>query len=78
MLLRKRGRQEVQVEPDFVAFDIPDEFVVGYGLDYEGLYRNLKSVWAVLDMPAFTDDPRAFASIAYGDASGAAAAPVTR
>ena len=41
VLLRKRGRQEVQVEPDFVAFDIPDEFVVGYGLDYDDLYRNL-------------------------------------
>ncbi|TWT36512.1 Hypoxanthine-guanine phosphoribosyltransferase [Posidoniimonas corsicana] len=41
VLLRKHGRQEVQAEPDFVAFDIPDEFVVGYGLDYEDLYRNL-------------------------------------
>ena len=27
--------------PDFVAFRIPDEFVVGYGLDYQDLYRNL-------------------------------------
>jgi hypoxanthine phosphoribosyltransferase len=27
--------------PDFVAFTIPDEFVVGYGLDYEDMYRNL-------------------------------------
>ncbi len=41
VLLRKHGRQEVDAEPDFVAFDIPDEFVVGYGLDYEDLYRNL-------------------------------------
>jgi len=41
VLLRKHGRQEVQYEPDFVAFDIPDEFVVGYGLDYEDMYRNL-------------------------------------
>ena len=41
VLLRKQGRQEVQEEPDFVAFDIPDEFVVGYGLDYDDLYRNL-------------------------------------
>jgi hypoxanthine phosphoribosyltransferase len=29
------------VQPDFVAFRIPDEFVVGYGLDYQDLYRNL-------------------------------------
>lgn len=41
VLLRKHGRQEVVADPDFVAFDIPDEFVVGYGLDYEDLYRNL-------------------------------------
>jgi hypoxanthine phosphoribosyltransferase len=41
VLLRKRGRQEVGYEPDFVAFEIPDEFVVGYGLDFEDMYRNL-------------------------------------
>jgi hypoxanthine phosphoribosyltransferase len=41
VLLRKHGRQEVDYQPHFVAFDIPDEFVVGYGLDYEDMYRNL-------------------------------------
>ena len=41
VLLRKEGRQEVHYEPDFTAFRIPDEFVVGYGLDYEDMYRNL-------------------------------------
>jgi hypoxanthine phosphoribosyltransferase len=41
VLLRKHGRQEVDYQPDFVAFEIPDEFVVGYGLDYEDMYRNL-------------------------------------
>jgi len=41
VLLRKQGRQETDYEPDFAAFDIPDEFVVGYGLDYEDMYRNL-------------------------------------
>ena len=41
VLLRKEGRQEVDYEPDFTAFHIPDEFVVGYGLDYEDMYRNL-------------------------------------
>jgi len=47
VLLRKRGRQEVEVEPDFVGFEIPDEFVVGYGLDYEDAYRNLPYVAAL-------------------------------
>lgn len=41
VLLCKSGRQEVSWRPDFVAFDIPDEFVVGYGLDYNDEFRNL-------------------------------------
>jgi hypoxanthine phosphoribosyltransferase len=41
VLLHKEGRQQVDMKPDFVAFRIPDEFVVGYGLDYQDLYRNL-------------------------------------
>jgi hypoxanthine phosphoribosyltransferase len=41
VLLVKEGRQEVQAEPDFVGFRIPDEFVIGYGLDYGDMYRNL-------------------------------------
>ena len=42
VLLRK-SRPDVpdRIEPDFVGFDLPDEFVVGYGLDYNHLYRNL-------------------------------------
>lgn len=49
VLLRKRARQEVEYDPDFVAFDIPDEFVVGYGLDYEDMYRNLPYLAALED-----------------------------
>ena len=41
VLLFKEGRQQVEAKPDFVGFRIPDEFVVGYGLDYGDLYRNL-------------------------------------
>jgi hypoxanthine phosphoribosyltransferase len=41
VLLLKTGRQEVDYRPEFVAFDIPDEFVVGYGLDYNDEFRNL-------------------------------------
>jgi hypoxanthine phosphoribosyltransferase len=41
VLLLKTGRQEVDWVPEFVAFDIPDEFVVGYGLDFNDEYRNL-------------------------------------
>lgn len=44
VLLRKEGRQEVPFEPDFVAFTIPDKFVIGYGLDYDDEYRHLPYV----------------------------------
>ena len=42
-LLDKPGRRnpEVTLQADYVGFTIPDEFVVGYGLDYNELYRNL-------------------------------------
>jgi hypoxanthine phosphoribosyltransferase len=48
VLLRKRGRQQVPLEPDYCGFEIPDAFVVGYGLDYDDDYRHLPHV-AVLD-----------------------------
>ena len=48
VLLQKQGRCVVPMKPDFVGFTIPDEFVVGYGLDYRDLYRNLPYV-AVLE-----------------------------
>jgi hypoxanthine phosphoribosyltransferase len=41
VLLRKLGRQTVALEPDYSGFDIPDAFVVGYGLDFNDEYRNL-------------------------------------
>jgi hypoxanthine phosphoribosyltransferase len=44
VLLRKQGRQQVQLEPDYCGFDIPDLFVVGYGLDFNDEYRHLPYV----------------------------------
>lgn len=40
-LLNKHERRKVDVPLDYVGFDIPNKFVVGYGLDYEEKYRNL-------------------------------------
>ena len=51
-LLNKPARREVDVAVEYVGFDIPDEFVVGYGLDFGELYRNLPFV-AVLKPAAF-------------------------
>jgi hypoxanthine phosphoribosyltransferase len=47
VLMRKVGRSEVPIVPDMVMFEIPDEFVVGYGLDYEDRFRNLPYVAAL-------------------------------
>jgi hypoxanthine phosphoribosyltransferase len=44
VLLRKPDRAVVSEQPDYVGFDIPDEFVVGYGLDFDGHYRNLPCI----------------------------------
>ena len=51
VLLDKISRREVDVEVDYVGFVIPDEFVVGYGLDYDGWHRNLSDL-AVLEAVA--------------------------
>jgi hypoxanthine phosphoribosyltransferase len=41
VLVLKKGKQQVALRPDYVGFEIPDVFVVGYGLDYNDAYRNL-------------------------------------
>ncbi len=40
-LLNKKCARQIDIEPDFAGFEIDDKFVVGYGLDYKGYYRNL-------------------------------------
>ncbi len=54
VLLRKIGRQEVPLEPDYCGFSIPDVFVIGYGLDYNDEYRQLPFV-GVLPLPGERD-----------------------
>lgn len=44
-LLHKPDAQERADNPDFIGFEIPNKFVVGYGLDYEGLGRELKEIY---------------------------------
>ncbi|MEO1235691.1 MAG: hypoxanthine phosphoribosyltransferase [Planctomycetota bacterium] len=44
VLLRKQRPEAMDFPLDYAAFDIPDEFVVGYGLDYDGYYRNLPDI----------------------------------
>lgn len=52
VFLNKQGTSQVQTKPDYSVFDIPNQFVVGYGLDYDDYYRNLPYV-AVLENSDF-------------------------
>lgn len=45
VLLDKPSRRKVDLKPDYCCFEIEDLFVVGYGLDYQGFYRNVPYVF---------------------------------
>ena len=57
-LFDKTARRVTEVPIEYRGFEVGDEYLVGYGLDWNGLYRNLRSIWAVLDIEAFVEDPR--------------------
>ena len=46
-LLDKPSRRKLDIHGDYVGFTIPDEFVVGYGLDYAEMYRNLPDICVI-------------------------------
>src|SRR5215467_8165264 len=46
-LLDRPARREIEVRIDFTGFRIPDRFVIGYGLDYAGLYRELPGIYSL-------------------------------
>lgn len=52
VLLDKPSRRKVDIKPDYCGFEIPDEFVVGYGLDYAENYRNMPFI-GVLDRSVY-------------------------
>jgi hypoxanthine phosphoribosyltransferase len=56
-LLDKTRRRLTDVPIEYRGFEVGDEFLIGYGLDWQGFYRNLRSIWAVLDMEALVADP---------------------
>ncbi|MBM7456496.1 hypoxanthine phosphoribosyltransferase [Oceanisphaera litoralis] len=49
-LLDKPERREVEVPVDWIGFTVPDDFVVGYGIDYAQLYRNLPYIGKVIPL----------------------------
>ena len=50
-LLDKPSRRKVAVSPDYVGFSVPDRFLVGYGLDYDGRFRSLPGIYELLGGP---------------------------
>jgi hypoxanthine phosphoribosyltransferase len=46
-LLDRPARRDVNVKIDFLGFTIPDRFVIGYGLDYAGRYRELPGIYSL-------------------------------
>lgn len=54
LLLVKDVPRQIDYRPDYVLFDIPNRFVIGYGLDYKELYRGLPGIYAFVgDQPPF-------------------------
>lgn len=58
------SRRVAPVEPDYVGIEIPEEFVIGYGLDYEGRYRNLP-ILATADPAVLKENPDAYIAALY-------------
>ena len=67
-LLDKAPRRIVDVPLEYRGFEVGDEFLLGYGLDYRGKYRNLRSLWAVLDLAAFQAEPLGLADRVFATA----------
>jgi hypoxanthine phosphoribosyltransferase len=47
-LLSKPSRRQVELDVKYLGFEVPDEFVIGYGIDYAGAYRNLPDIRALI------------------------------
>jgi hypoxanthine phosphoribosyltransferase len=65
-LLDKTARRIVPVPVEYVGFEIPDVFVVGFGLDFQGRYRNVGDVLAVNDLARLASDPELLVPDLFG------------
>jgi hypoxanthine phosphoribosyltransferase len=65
-LLDKAVRRIVPVELEHSGFEIPDVFVVGYGLDFQGRYRNVPDILAVRDLARLANNPSLLVPLLFG------------
>ena len=56
-LLDRKARRLTEAPLEYRGFEVEYDFLVGYGLDWDGRYRGLPSIWAVLDRSALETDP---------------------
>ncbi|MEE9391250.1 MAG: hypoxanthine phosphoribosyltransferase [Planctomycetota bacterium] len=70
VLLNKKARRIVEMKADYIGFEVEDQFVVGYGLDYADKYRNLPFI-GVLKEACYAADNIGDAAVSEKDASGA-------
>jgi hypoxanthine phosphoribosyltransferase len=68
-LLDKAVRRIIPVELEWRGFEIRDEFVLGYGLDHEGLYRNVSDLIVVPDIARLVAEPRMYVPSLWPDAA---------
>ena len=66
-LLDKVPRRVVKVPIEYRGFEVGDEYLIGYGLDHDGWFRNLPSIWGVLDLGHFQDRREETARLVYGN-----------
>jgi hypoxanthine phosphoribosyltransferase len=71
-LLNRRARRIVPVEVDHSGFEIPDVYMIGYGLDFRGRYRNTRDIYGVRDLARLANDPRLLDHTIFGDGDGRA------
>jgi len=69
-LLDKSTRRIVDVPVEHRGFEVGDEFLLGYGMDWQGRYRNVPSIWAVMDLSVLTADPDSFGRHAFQQIQG--------
>ncbi len=60
-LIDKAVRRLTDVPVEYRGFEAGDEYLIGYGFDHEGRFRNLPGVWVVMDPAGFLEDPAGFA-----------------
>jgi hypoxanthine phosphoribosyltransferase len=69
-LLDKAVRRLIPVDLEWAGFEIPDVFVLGYGLDHNGIYRNVRYIFATEDITSLVADPNMYVPALFSSHDG--------